>query len=72
MIRDLDYYIDIVKQKYYPHLSRDEIKDVVKVGLERFFHINKSGLDSYHKTYKYTAYCGDMFLRLMIRNGFMI
>lgn len=62
MTRDLNYYIDLIREKYYPHISRDEIKEVVKVGLERFFHLNKCGLDSYHANHRYTAYCGKMFM----------
>lgn len=61
MIKELDDYLDTLKNKY-PHISREELKRVLEHGFYTFHLLNKCGADIEVHNGKYTAYCGRMYL----------
>lgn len=61
MTRNIDYYVDVLKEKYYPHLPKKMIKRILLEGFEKFYNLNTKHVDTYHKDYRYTAFCGYVF-----------
>ena len=72
IVRDLDYYVDILKKKYWSKVKRSDIKDILQYGLNRFFVENKKGNDTYHYGDNYVAYCGKKFHDYKTYRGYQL
>lgn len=67
MVKDLDAYLETMKEKY-PHISPAELKRILEYGFYTFFNLSKKGADIQLHNSKYTAYCGKMFIDDYKRN----
>jgi hypothetical protein len=61
MTKELEDYLDIIKDKY-PHISGTELKKILEHGFNTFYNLTKRGADIQIHNRSYTAYCGKMFL----------
>lgn len=57
MIKELDDYVDKVKEKY-PSVPRDELYSILQHGFVKLFELNRFGSDVQIENHRYSAYFG--------------